>query len=105
MRQILSDLFHAGLGLTKLKREDIDKVFNELKSRGEVEEKDREYIHKADAQKKSVTETKIARTNKAGDSSTKNKDTAIMENKNSGEESIHMADKNSSLDHDEFEHY
>jgi len=44
MRQILSDLFHAGLGLTKLKREDIDKVFNELKSRGEVEEKDREYF-------------------------------------------------------------
>jgi polyhydroxyalkanoate synthesis regulator phasin len=44
MNHMLHDLLHAGLGLTKLKREDIDKVFNELKSRGEVEEQDREYF-------------------------------------------------------------
>ena len=44
MKQMLHDLLHAGMGLTKLKREDIDKVFNELKSRGEFEEKDREYF-------------------------------------------------------------
>jgi polyhydroxyalkanoate synthesis regulator phasin len=44
MKEILQDLFHAGIGLTRLKKEDIDKVFNELKSRGEVEEADREYF-------------------------------------------------------------
>ena len=44
MKDILSDLVHAGMGLTRLKKEDIDKVFNELKSRGEVEEEDREFF-------------------------------------------------------------
>jgi polyhydroxyalkanoate synthesis regulator phasin len=42
MRDILNGLFHAGIGLTKLKKEDIDRVFSELKKRGEVEEEDRE---------------------------------------------------------------
>ena len=44
MKEILQDLFHAGIGLTRLKKEDLDKVFNELKNRGEVEETDREYF-------------------------------------------------------------
>jgi polyhydroxyalkanoate synthesis regulator phasin len=44
MRDILHDLYRAGLGLTKLTREDIGKAFNELKNRGEVEEEDREYF-------------------------------------------------------------
>ena len=44
MKEILQDLFHAGIGLTRLKKEDIDKVFNELKNRGEVEEADREFF-------------------------------------------------------------
>lgn len=44
MKEILQDLFHAGIGLTRLKKEDLDKVFNELKNRGEVEEEDREFF-------------------------------------------------------------
>jgi len=44
MKEILQDLFHAGIGLTRLKKEDFDKVFNELKNRGEVEEEDREFF-------------------------------------------------------------
>jgi polyhydroxyalkanoate synthesis regulator phasin len=42
MKDILNGLFNAGIGLTKLKKEDINKVFSELKKRGEVEEEDRE---------------------------------------------------------------
>ena len=42
MKDILNGLFHAGIGLTKLKKEDIDRVFNELKKRGEVDEEDRD---------------------------------------------------------------
>jgi polyhydroxyalkanoate synthesis regulator phasin len=44
MKDILSDLVHAGMGLAKLTKEDIDKVFNELKSRGEVGEEDRDFF-------------------------------------------------------------
>ena len=44
MKEILEDLFHAGIGFTRLKKEDIDKVFTELKNRGEVEEEDREFF-------------------------------------------------------------
>jgi polyhydroxyalkanoate synthesis regulator phasin len=44
MKEILQDLFHAGIGLTRLKKDDLDKVFNELKNRGEVEETDRDYF-------------------------------------------------------------
>ncbi len=44
MKEILQDLYRAGIGFTRLKKEDIDKVFNELKTRGEVEEADREFF-------------------------------------------------------------
>jgi len=44
MKDILHDLFHAGIGITKLRKEDIDKVFTELKNRGEVKEEDREFF-------------------------------------------------------------
>ena len=51
MKEILQDLFHAGIGFTRLKKEDIDKVFNELKNRGEVEEEDREFFISSAIQK------------------------------------------------------
>jgi polyhydroxyalkanoate synthesis regulator phasin len=61
MKEILQDLYHAGIGLTKLKREDIDKVFNELKIRGEVDEEDREFfiasaLHKLEKTGKEISE-------------------------------------------------
>ena len=61
MKDILQDLFHAGIGLTKLKKEDVDKVFNELKARGEVDEEDREYfissaLHKLEKTGKEISE-------------------------------------------------
>jgi polyhydroxyalkanoate synthesis regulator phasin len=42
MRKILEDIFHAGIGLTAVTKEQLEKIFNELKERGEVQEKDRE---------------------------------------------------------------
>jgi polyhydroxyalkanoate synthesis regulator phasin len=44
MRKILEDLLHAGLGLGMYTKENIGKIFNELKAKGEVYEKDREYF-------------------------------------------------------------
>lgn len=42
MKSILQEIFRAGIGLTRLKKEDIEKVFNELKKRGEVVEEERD---------------------------------------------------------------
>ena len=42
MQKILEDLFHAGIGLTVVTKEHLEKIFNELKERGEVQEKERE---------------------------------------------------------------
>jgi polyhydroxyalkanoate synthesis regulator phasin len=46
MMKILEDLIHAGLGLTQVTREHVEKIFNELKKKGEVFEQDREYFVK-----------------------------------------------------------
>jgi len=42
MKKILEDLFHAGLGITAVTKEQVEKIFNELKERGEVQEKEKE---------------------------------------------------------------
>lgn len=42
MGNILQEFFKFGRGLTRISKEDLDKIFNELKKRGEAEEKDRE---------------------------------------------------------------
>jgi polyhydroxyalkanoate synthesis regulator phasin len=42
MKKILEDLFHAGVGLTVVTKEHLEKIFNELKERGEVQEKEKE---------------------------------------------------------------
>jgi polyhydroxyalkanoate synthesis regulator phasin len=42
MRKIIENIFHAGIGLTVVTKEQLEKIFNELKERGEVQEKDRE---------------------------------------------------------------
>ena len=42
MRKILEDFFHAGIGLTVVTKEHLEKIFNELKARGEVQEKGKE---------------------------------------------------------------
>ena len=60
MNEILQDLYHAGIGLTKLKRGDIDKVFNELKNRGEVDEEDREFFIASALQKLEKTGKEIS---------------------------------------------
>jgi polyhydroxyalkanoate synthesis regulator phasin len=60
MKEILQDLYHVGIGLTKLKRGDIDKVFNELKSRGEVDEEDREFFIASALQKLEKTGKEIS---------------------------------------------
>lgn len=44
IRKILEDLLHAGLGLGVYTKDNIEKVFNELKEKGEVFEKDRDYF-------------------------------------------------------------
>ncbi len=44
MKDILKDLFHAGIGMTKLTKEDLEKVFNELKTKGEVSEEERDFF-------------------------------------------------------------
>ena len=42
MKKILEDLVHAGIGLTQITKENVEKIFNELKKKGEVFEKDRD---------------------------------------------------------------
>jgi polyhydroxyalkanoate synthesis regulator phasin len=42
MKKILEDLFHAGIGLTTITKEQVEKIFNTLKEKGEVEEKERD---------------------------------------------------------------
>jgi polyhydroxyalkanoate synthesis regulator phasin len=44
MRKILEDLLHAGLGVGVVTKEHLEKIFNELKNKGEVYEKDRDYF-------------------------------------------------------------
>jgi len=61
MKSILKDVFDASIGLTKVTKEQIEKIFNELKKRGEVEEKDRKFfiskaIEKLEKTGKDVTE-------------------------------------------------
>jgi len=68
MKEILQDLYHAGIGFTRLKKEDIDKVFNELKNRGEVEEADREFfianvVEKLEKRGKEISEKIISTVN------------------------------------------
>lgn len=60
MKEILQDLYHAGIGFTKLRKEDIDKVFNELKNRGEVDEGDREFFIASALQKLEKTGKEIS---------------------------------------------
>lgn len=48
MKDILENLYHAGKGFTKLKKEDLEKIFIDLKEKGELEEEDRDtFITKA----------------------------------------------------------
>ena len=42
MKKILDDLLHAGVGLTQVTKENIEKIFNELKKKGEVYEEERD---------------------------------------------------------------
>jgi polyhydroxyalkanoate synthesis regulator phasin len=42
MKKILEDIFHAGIGLTSVTKEQVEKIFTELKERGEVEEKEKD---------------------------------------------------------------
>jgi polyhydroxyalkanoate synthesis regulator phasin len=44
MRKILQDLLHAGLGVGVITKEHVEKIFNELKKKGEVYEKDRDFF-------------------------------------------------------------
>ncbi|MBA7600496.1 hypothetical protein ES703_07551 [subsurface metagenome] len=46
MRKIIEDLVRAGMGLTQVTKENVEKIFNELKKRGEVIEKDRDIFIK-----------------------------------------------------------
>ncbi|MFW6138915.1 MAG: hypothetical protein ACOC7U_07060 [Spirochaetota bacterium] len=47
MKKIFQNLSRVSRGLTKIKKEDIEKIFNELQERGVTEEKDREpFINK-----------------------------------------------------------
>ncbi len=62
MKSILQEIFRAGIGLTRLKKEDIEKVFNELKKRGEVVEEERDLFitrafHRLEDAGKTVTES------------------------------------------------
>jgi polyhydroxyalkanoate synthesis regulator phasin len=61
MKDILQDLFHASIGLTKMTREDLEKIFNDLKTKGEVNEEEREFfiskaLDKLEETGKTVTE-------------------------------------------------
>ena len=42
MKKIIEDLFHAGIGLTAVTKEQVEKIFNELKEKGEVQEKEKD---------------------------------------------------------------
>jgi polyhydroxyalkanoate synthesis regulator phasin len=42
MRDILERMYKATKGLTRLRREDLEKLFNDLQARGELQERDRE---------------------------------------------------------------
>ncbi|MFW6180944.1 MAG: hypothetical protein ACOC8N_04280 [Spirochaetota bacterium] len=42
MRDILERMYKATKGLTRLRREDLEKLFNDLQARGELHERDRE---------------------------------------------------------------
>ncbi|UCB44759.1 MAG: hypothetical protein JSV25_11135 [Spirochaetota bacterium] len=42
MKKLLEDLFHAGIGLTVVTKEHLEKIFNELKEKGEVQEQEKE---------------------------------------------------------------
>jgi polyhydroxyalkanoate synthesis regulator phasin len=44
MKKIIEDIFHTGLGLGKVTKENVEKVFNELKKIGENVDKDRDMI-------------------------------------------------------------
>ena len=56
MKKIIEDVFHTGLGLGKVTKENVEKVFSELKKIGENVDKDRDMI---------VTKT-VETLNKAG---------------------------------------
>ena len=56
MKKIIEDVFHTGLGLGKVTKENVEKVFSELKKIGENVDKDRDMI---------VTKT-VESLNKAG---------------------------------------
>jgi polyhydroxyalkanoate synthesis regulator phasin len=61
MKDILQDLFQASIGLTKLTREDLEKIFNELKTKGEVNEEERDFfisrtLEKLEETGKTITE-------------------------------------------------
>jgi len=48
MKKIFRNIFITGRGITRITRADLEKIFDELKKRGEVEEKDREpFVNKA----------------------------------------------------------
>ena len=60
MRKILEDLLHAGLGVGVITKEHLEKIFNELKNKGEVYEKDRDLfisktLEKLDKKGKDIT--------------------------------------------------
>jgi polyhydroxyalkanoate synthesis regulator phasin len=44
MKKILENLLHAGLGVGVITKEHVEKIFNELKKKGEVYEKDRDFF-------------------------------------------------------------
>ncbi|MFW6138476.1 MAG: phasin-related domain-containing protein [Spirochaetota bacterium] len=44
MKNILQDIFKAGIGLSRITRENVEKVFNELKKKGEMKEEEREFF-------------------------------------------------------------
>ena len=44
MKKILDDLLHAGVGLTQVTKENVEKIFNELKKKGEVYEEERDHF-------------------------------------------------------------
>jgi polyhydroxyalkanoate synthesis regulator phasin len=59
MKKILEDLFHAGLGITAVTKEQVEKIFNELKERGEVQEKEKELFIKKFFEKLEETGTTV----------------------------------------------
>jgi polyhydroxyalkanoate synthesis regulator phasin len=42
VKKILEDLFHAGIGLGTITKEKAEKIFNELKKKGEVTDKEKD---------------------------------------------------------------